>query len=97
MSEGREVWPPGSHDINPFDYLKCGVSRRSSHKKNQSLITTIKEFFSNIPREATKMACSRFLPRLEKVVAVKGDFICEMKSPDINKQFVKISSICCYF
>jgi hypothetical protein len=45
-------------------------------KKNQSLITTIKEFFSNILREATKMACSRFRPRLEKVVAVKGDFIC---------------------
>jgi len=80
MPKGREVWPPGSHDINPFDYLKCGVSRRginrSSHKKNQSLITTIKEFLSNIPREATKKACSRFLPRLEKVVAVKGDFIC---------------------
>jgi hypothetical protein len=35
---GMEVWPPGSLDINPFDYLKCGVSRkgikRSSHKKN---------------------------------------------------------------
>jgi hypothetical protein len=79
MPKGREVWPPGSHDINPFDYLKCGVSRRginrSSHKKNQSLITTIKEFLSNIHREATKIACSRFLPRLEKVVAVKGDFI----------------------
>jgi hypothetical protein len=44
--------------------------------KKQSLITTIKEFFSNIPREATKMACSRFRPRLEKVVAAKGDFIC---------------------
>jgi hypothetical protein len=39
--------------------------------KKQSLITTIKEFFSNIPREATKMACSRFRPRLEKVVAAK--------------------------
>jgi hypothetical protein len=21
-----EVWPPGSHDINPFAYLKCGIS-----------------------------------------------------------------------
>jgi hypothetical protein len=34
---GMEVWPPGYLDINPFDYLKCGVSRRginrSSHKK----------------------------------------------------------------
>jgi hypothetical protein len=32
-----EVWPPGSLDIDPFDYLKWGVSRRginrSSHKK----------------------------------------------------------------
>ncbi len=25
MPKGREVWPPGSYDINPFDYLKCGV------------------------------------------------------------------------
>jgi hypothetical protein len=45
-------------------------------KKKQSLITTIKEFFSNIPREATKMDCSRFGPRLEKVFAANGDFIC---------------------
>jgi hypothetical protein len=44
--------------------------------KKQSLIATIKEFFSNIPREATKMACSRFQPRLEKVVVAKGNFIC---------------------
>ncbi len=37
LSQGTEVWPPGSLVINPFDYLKCGVSRRginrSSHKK----------------------------------------------------------------
>ena len=36
LPQGSEVWP-GSLDINPFDYLKCGVSRRginrSSHKK----------------------------------------------------------------
>jgi hypothetical protein len=76
---GMKVWPPGSLDINPFDYLKCGVSRRgisrSSHKKTQTLITTIMEVFSNIPREATKRACSHFLSRLEKVFAAKGDFI----------------------
>jgi hypothetical protein len=77
--QGTEVWPPGSLDTNPFDYLKCGVSRRginrSSHTKKQSLITTIMEVFSNIPKEATKRACSCFLSRLEKVVAAKGDFI----------------------
>jgi hypothetical protein len=60
LPQGTEVWPPGSHDINPFDYLKCVVSsrdiNRSSHKK-QSLITTIIEVFSNIPREAAKRGC----------------------------------------
>jgi hypothetical protein len=33
------------------------------------------EVFSNIPWEATKMTCSRFLSRLEKVIAAKGNFI----------------------
>jgi hypothetical protein len=35
--QGTEVCPPGSRDIHPFNYLKCGVSRRginrSSHKR----------------------------------------------------------------
>jgi hypothetical protein len=26
MPKGTEVWPPGSLDINPFDYLKCDVT-----------------------------------------------------------------------
>jgi hypothetical protein len=79
---GMEVWTAGSLNINLIDYLKCGVSRRSnnrsSHRKKQSLFTTIMEVFSNIPREATKRACSHFLSRLEKVVAAKGDFIRQM-------------------
>jgi hypothetical protein len=37
LPQGIQVWPPGSLDSNPFDYLKYGVSRRgtyrSSHKK----------------------------------------------------------------
>jgi hypothetical protein len=43
--------------------------------KKQSLINTIMEAVSNIPKEATKKACSHFLPRLEKVIAAKGDSI----------------------
>jgi hypothetical protein len=79
LPEGTKVWPPGSLHINPFDYLKCGVSRRginrASHIKKQSMISTIMEVFSNIHREATKRACSSFRSRLEKVFAAKGDFI----------------------
>jgi hypothetical protein len=44
--------------------------------KKQTLITTIMEVFSNIPREDLKRACSPFKSRLGKVFAVKGDFIC---------------------
>jgi hypothetical protein len=79
LPQGTKVWPHGFLHINPFDYLKCGVSRRginrSSHIKKQLMITTIMEVFSNIPREATKRACSPFRSRIEKVVAAKGDFI----------------------
>jgi hypothetical protein len=73
LPQGTEVLPPGSLDINPFDYLKCGISRRginrSSHKN------TIMEDFSKIPREDLKRACSHSRLRLEEVVAAKCNFI----------------------
>jgi hypothetical protein len=79
LPQGTKVWPPGSLDINLFDYLRCGVSRRginrSSHTKKLSLITSVMEVFSNNPREATKKASSPFRSRLEKVVAAIGNFI----------------------
>jgi hypothetical protein len=34
LPQGMEIWPPGSLDINPFDYLKCGVSRRSINRSS---------------------------------------------------------------
>jgi hypothetical protein len=43
--------------------------------KNKSLITTILEVFSNIPREDLKRACSHFLFRLEEVIGTKGNFM----------------------
>jgi hypothetical protein len=63
-----------------LDYLKCGVSigevLTDPLTKKQSLITTIKKFFCNIPQGGHQDGLQRFQPRLEKVVAVKGDFIC---------------------
>ncbi len=79
LPQRTEVWPPGSLHINPFDYLKVsylGEVLTDPLTKKQSLITTIMEVFSNIPREDLKRACSRFRPRLEEeVVAAKCDFI----------------------
>ena len=75
----KEVWPPSSPDCNPLDYFVWGVSERdvnrSPHNTKQSLITSIMEVFSNMSREDVKKACSRFLSRLEEVVAAEGDFI----------------------
>ncbi len=34
LPQGMEVWPPGSCDINPFDYLKCGASRRGINRSS---------------------------------------------------------------
>jgi hypothetical protein len=62
-----------------MDYFVWGVSerdvKRSPHSTKQSLISSIKEVFSLIPREDLKRACSRFQSRREEVVAVEGDFI----------------------
>jgi hypothetical protein len=67
LPQGSEVWPPGSFDINPFDYLKCGISRRdinkSFHKK------PVPDHHPSIK------ACSHFLFRLEEVIGTKDNFI----------------------
>ena len=72
-----EVWPPSSPDFNLLDFFLCGVSRRdinrSSYNKKQSLITSMKKAFSNIPREAVERGCSQFKLRLGDAVGAKGD------------------------
>jgi hypothetical protein len=75
LPQGREVRPPGSHNINPFDYLKCGVSRRGINRSSHKKTVPDHHHQGGLPREAFKRACSRFWSRLEKVVAAKGDFI----------------------
>jgi hypothetical protein len=75
----KKVWPPSSPDCNLLDYFVWGVAERdtnsSPHKTKESLIASIKEVFSNFPREDLKKACSRFRLRLE-AVAAESNFIC---------------------
>jgi hypothetical protein len=73
-----KVWPPGSLDINPFDYLKCGMSRRGTNRSSHKKTVPDHHHHAGLQQHhlrATKRACSHFLSRLEKVVAAKGDFI----------------------
>jgi hypothetical protein len=58
--------------------------------KKQSLITTIMEVLSNIPREAIKRACNPFRSRLEKVVAAKGDLVKSKYRLTIPENFINL-------
>lgn len=75
----KEVWPPSSPDVNPLDFYVWGVAERdtnrSPHNTKDSLISSIMEVFSNIPREDVIHACSRVRSRLEEIIEANGDFI----------------------
>ena len=75
----KEVWPPSSPDLNPLDFFVWGVAERdtnrSPHNTKDSLIRSIKEVFTNFPREDLVHACSRVRSRLEEVIDASGDFI----------------------
>ena len=75
----KEVWPPSSPDLNPLDFFVWGVAERdtnrSLHNTKDSLIGSIKEVFTNFPREELVHACSRIRSRLEEVIDASGDFI----------------------
>ncbi len=49
-------------------------TNRSPRNTKESLIESIKEVFSNFPREDLKKACRQFQSRLEEVFAAEGDF-----------------------
>ncbi len=87
-----EIWPPCSRDIHRVAYL--GEVLTDPLTKKQSLITSIIEVFSNIPREATKRGCWWwFWPRLEEVIGTKGN-LCDLYP---TKQFRAVSLCCCSY
>jgi hypothetical protein len=78
LPQGTEVWPPGSCDINPFDYLKCGVSRRGINRSTHKKTVPDHHHHGGLQQHHQgdlRRACSHFLSRLEEVVAAKGGFI----------------------
>ena len=75
----KEVWPPSSPDLNPLNFLfgawLRGTLIGSHHNTKDSYIRSIKEVFTNFPREDLVHACSRVRSRLEEVIHANGDFI----------------------
>jgi hypothetical protein len=65
MPKGTEVWPPGSLDINPFDYLKCDVTYLGE-------VLTDPLIKKTGPRTSKGPAA---ISEEEEVVAATGDFI----------------------
>ena len=56
----KEFWPPSRPDCNPLDYYVWGVTeqdvKKAPHNTKKSLITKIKEVFTNLSREEVALA-----------------------------------------
>lgn len=75
----KDLWPPNSADLNPFDYFVWGDvvrhTNRHPHSTKASLMDSIKEIFSNMDKEMVRTACGRFRGHIEAVIDANGDFI----------------------
>lgn len=72
----KELWPPDSSDLNPFDFYVGSVVEKDTNKsryaKVNSLIVAIKAIFAEMNRDTLRMVCERFIPRIEVVFAANG-------------------------
>jgi hypothetical protein len=75
----KEIWPPSSHDCNPFDYFVWGVSelrvRAKPHNKTKNMILKIKGVMVSLARSIVAETCKRFRSQIEAVVTADGIFI----------------------
>lgn len=76
---GPDFWPPNSPDLNPLDYFVWGAVERHNNKSPCNTVNELKQRiqneFNNLPKAMVEKACSRFRPRIEKVIANGGGFI----------------------
>jgi hypothetical protein len=45
---GRELWPPQSHNLNPYDFYLLGILKEKTYLKNRQ---TLEELSENIRHE----------------------------------------------
>ena len=71
--------PPSSPDLNPLDYFVWSyvenITNMTSHNTKASLITTIRQVFSELLPALVKKACSQFRIRIEAVIEAEGGYI----------------------
>jgi hypothetical protein len=64
----EEVWPPSSHDCNPFDYFVWGVSEvrvnEKSHNKFKDLMQKMTEVMGPLVRDTLAKACTSLRSRI---------------------------------
>ena len=75
----EEVWPPSSHDCNPFDSFVWGFSELRVNSKSQNkfkdLIQKIKEVMGSLARDTLAKASTGFGSRIEAVITSDDSFI----------------------
>jgi len=88
LPQAMEVWPPSLSDSDPLGFV-CVIYRRDinrfSYNTKQSLITSIMEVFSNIPRKAVRRGCILFKLRLGRAIGAKDTLRQEMETPYPSK------------
>ncbi|KAI6649596.1 Transposase [Oopsacas minuta] len=72
-------WPPSSPDLNPLDFSLWSIleSRTcsKSHTNIESLKTSLRREWENIPQEMVRTAVAVVNQRLKSVIKQKGGYI----------------------
>ncbi len=72
----HSFWPPSSPDVAPLDYSIWSIVdkkvRAISHRNTAELREKIREEWADLPKEYMCKVCSKFRPRLEKMIAAVG-------------------------
>ena len=81
--------PPSSPDLIPLDYFvwSCieNITNMTSHNTKASLMTAIREVFTELPLALVEKACSQFRICIEALIEAEGGYI-ELMSALLHNQ-----------